>query len=248
MSKIFTLLFVIVALAYVFLLRSFRLADPSNSVNQQYRPLFLQSSVARSLFFLNRPGDGRFEYFSPEKDTVLVEIDYQVGRNPDERIEKWIANLVLETLRKDVEVVVTEQGEILDIEGLPDKALRSLARSTRNRVSGESRSYLHIVYISSSLDASSNTGLSLTANEIFIFKDRIYELSQKANVRSLIEQSTLKHEFGHLLGLEHVDSEDCVMSERVEVYEKRKYQFDAIPLDFCEESLEGLRRIEEDAL
>lgn len=248
MSKIFTFLFALVVLLYVFLLYSFRLADPLNSFNQRNRNFFLQSKLTRSLFFLNRPGDARFDYLSSKSDSVLVEIDYQVGRKPNENLEEWVGGVISELLRKDVEIYISEQREISDVDEFSDRELRRLAEITRDYSSSKEQNYLHVLYVSKSFEAPSNTGLVLTADGFFIFKDGIDSLSENSGIRSLIEESTIKHELGHLLGLEHVDSENCIMSERVEVYEGRKYQFESIPSEFCEESLEELRRMRESIL
>src|SRR3990170_1835955 len=117
MSKILTLLIVIAALLYVFLLQRFRIAPPANAINQQYRPLFLHSQIFRKLFFLDRPGDNRFVYFSPQKTTLVVEVDYQVQRMPDKELESWIKDLAFDTLGRDeVEVQVSEESRIEDVD------------------------------------------------------------------------------------------------------------------------------------
>jgi hypothetical protein len=248
MSKIFTLIFTVVVLSYVFLLYSLRITDPENSFNKSNRNFFLRSKITRILFFLNSPGDARFEYLSSENNKVFVEIDYQVGREPNENVKQWVENMIFKVLRKGVEVKASEEGGIPESGGFSDKELRVLAKGTRDPIFKKNKAYLHVIYVSKSIDAPSNTGLVLTANDLFIFRDRIEELSGRGNIRSLVEESTIKHEFGHLLGLEHVDRDDCVMSESVEVYERSKYQFESIPTDFCEESLEELRRIRGEAL
>lgn len=247
MSKIFTLLFVIAVLSYVFLLQRFRLAESSNAINRQYRPLFLHSQILRKLFFLDRPGDNRFVYFSPQKAKLVVEVDYQIHRDPNSEVVSWIKDLAFDTLGKDdVEVdEVSEEDRIEDVEEFSDNKLVMLERKTRNLVPKRNESYLHILYVSQSSEAPSNTGLTLTVDAIFIFKDAIFSLSERSSIRALVEESTLRHEFGHLLGLEHVESSDCVMSERVEVYAKKRFQFENIPLEFCEESKSSLRELRE---
>lgn len=246
MSKIFTFVFTFIMLSYVFFLYHFRISE-ENLFNQRYRPYFLRSAIAREIFFLDRIGDARFEYFNTGKQVVLVEIDYQAGKEPNIDIEQWISGLIFHTLRKDVEIRISQEKKIPDRDGFSDKELIKLAKNTRNLGPDKDRSYLHLVYVSKSIEALTNTGLVLTAGDIFIFVDRIRELSNKDSIRSRIEQSTIKHEFGHLLGLEHVDSENCIMSERVEVYEKKRFQFENIPTDYCEETLDNLRRLREEA-
>lgn len=248
MSKIFTFLFILLALVYIYFLQQFRNAGSSNYVNEQLRPLFLQIAMTRWIFFLNDIGDARFDYVSSDKPTILVEVDYQQGKNPDGSLEEWMDKLVGETVRKKVEVEVSEERKIADAQEFSDRELRELSKVTKDYDSSENRSYLHVLYVSKSSDFPSNTGLALSANELFIFRDGIDGLSDRESMRARIEESTIKHEFGHLLGLEHVEWDDCVMSEKVEVYEKRKYQFENIPLDYCKESLDRLREMRRSVL
>lgn len=243
MSRIIALLFVLTSLFYVFLLNRFRIADPVNGFNREYRQFFLRSSVFRKLLFLNEVGDLRYEYLLSEKPVVLVEVDYQEGKNPDEKIEEWVEKIISTTVRKKVNVRVSEDEVIGNGVEFSDKELREIAKNSQDYFAGEGEVYLHIIYVSKSKEAVSNSGLALTKDSIFIYRDSIDGLSESEDIRERIEESTIKHEFGHQLGLGHMEEENCIMSELVEVYDNRKYQFYNIPLEYCEESLDELRRM-----
>jgi len=247
MSKYFTFFFALVVLVYVFLLYCFRIADSGNSINQTYRSFFLRSPISRIAFFLDRPGDARFELFSPG-DSLSVEIDYQTGREPDPRVGEWMQRIAAQTLGKKVRIALAQEGGIPNNSAFSDRELRKLARETRDRALAKNQAYVHIIYVSESADFSSNTGLVLTDKDLFIFSDGIDELTDSRNARSLIEESTIAHEFGHLLGLEHASSDDCVMSERVDVYQPGKLQLESLPTEFCEESLRELEVIRREAI
>ena len=242
MSKYFTFFFALVVLVYVFLLYCFRIADLGNSINQTYRSFFLRFPITRTALLLDRPGDARFELFSPG-DSLSVEIDYQTGREPDPRVGEWMERIAAQTLDKKVRITLAKEGGIPNNSAFSDRELRKLARDTRDRALAKNRAYVHIIYVSESADFPSNTGLVLTDKDLFIISDGIEALTDSRNARSLVEESTIAHEFGHLLGLEHVEREDCVMSETVEVYESGKFQFESLPTDFCEESLSALEEI-----
>ena len=68
-------------------------------------------------------------------------------------------------------------------------------------------------------------------------------MSDLSHIQNMIEQSTIMHEWGHLLGLDHINQEDCIMNERVEVYENRRFQGSNIPTTYCAEELYQLHQL-----
>lgn len=241
MSKALTLVFAVLALTYVFFLGQLKNPESRGWVNRELRPCFLKSKIIRAMFFLDNPGDARYVYFSPKKQEVLVEVDYQKGMFPDENIEIWLTSLIDQTSDKEARVKIGEEAAIGEAETFTDQELIRIEETSRDFDPENGEAYLHIIYISRSAEAGTNTGLTLKDQSLFIFREGIDRLTDKPRVRSRIEESTLKHEFGHLLGLEHSEAADCVMNERVEVYENREYQFENVPLEYGEESLEKLR-------
>lgn len=243
MSKVVVFLFVVIALGYVFVLNSLKGNDSSSLVNREFRPLLLRSVLTRQIFFLNKPGDARYEYVSRDNNKIVVEVDYQKDVNPNEEIKDWFEALFIEVLNKEAEVVISEDNTIENLDSFSDNQLKKYEKVSRSPTLSENRTYLHILYVAASKETPSNTGLVLDEDSIFIFGNSIRELSERNSILARIEQSTLNHEFGHLLGLEHVDRDDCVMSETVEVYGNRRRQSENIPLDYCKESWERVREI-----
>ena len=243
MSKVFTLVFVALVLSYVFLVLNLKDVDSDGVVNRELRPVLTKSAFYKSVFFLNSPGDARYDFFSSDKPTVLVEVDYQKGFEPNENLEDWIKSLFSETVGKEVLFEISQEEKIEGVRGFSDSELVSLSKSTRDFSGDSKQGYLHILYVSESEDYPSNTGLVLTANDFFIFRKGVDRLTDQKQARARVEESTIKHEFGHLLGLEHVERGDCVMSEQVEVYENERLQFGNIPLEFCAESKFAMERM-----
>ncbi len=48
------------------------------------------------------------------------------------------------------------------------------------------------------------------------------------------------HEWGHLLGIDHVDNPECIMSSFVEVEDKTLFRVQDIPVAYCPETIQEL--------
>ncbi|OGV91940.1 hypothetical protein A3A66_04835 [Microgenomates group bacterium RIFCSPLOWO2_01_FULL_46_13] len=241
MSKALTIIFALIGLLYTLLLYWLGVAANENIVNELLRPTLIQWPLARTVFFLNRPGDSRYEYVETTSDTVTVEVDYYRLTPPAPEIEQWLKDLIQETVGKKVEVILEEDKKLPTREAFTDQELIRLSRLMRDYRAKDS-TYLHVVYVPRSRSVPTNSGVVLTSREIFIFKEQINELSENVTVRKILEESTIKHEFGHLLGLEHVEDEDCVMAESVEVLSGWRPER-LIPTKFCEESLRKINEL-----
>jgi predicted Zn-dependent protease len=102
---------------------------------------------------------------------------------------------------------------------------------------------LYIVYVPRYKDEPEYAGITLHRDTLFIFKETLRSLNDYTDVQNRIEQSTLEHEWGHLLGLDHIDLPTCLMSESVEVYTNRVNQISNIPVEHCWNTLYELDQL-----
>jgi hypothetical protein len=213
------------------------LGGSENPINKELRESFLKSTLTRGVLALNDPGDHKFMYTSPASAGITIEVDLQPGIVPHPNLKSWLEGMLKETVGKHADVRIEYDNNIPPQASFTYTELLSLAKKTRDPLLAAQANYLHIIYLSSSANEPTNVGMVLTATDMFIFKHVINELSQMDSIRARIEHSTIKHEWGHLLGLDHLDLDNCIMSPRVEVYENRRYQGGNIPTNYCPETL-----------
>ena len=237
--KYFFILFAILIICVVALSIYLVKFQPNQLISQEIRQIIIQSPKIRELVKINQAGDARYEYLNDDNTPITVRVLNFSNSKPDKDLEAWITDMVSITTGKSI--LVTQ--EIISDQPLKpqysDDDLVKLLEQI-NTTSSDSP-YLDIIYLSTYAEVPSHVGLVNHSNTIYMFKDVVRNLTSQPAVQSRIEQSTLMHEWGHLLGLEHVDQEKCVMSGTVEVFEKRKVQNRNIPIEYCTDTLIDIR-------
>jgi hypothetical protein len=223
------------------------LGGSDNPINKELRSSILKSTLTKSVLALNDPGDHKFMYASPATSSITVEVDVQAGIVPHPSLKSWLEGMLKETLGKQADVRIDYDNNIPPQTSFTYTELLSIAKKTRDPLLAAQANYLHIIYLSSSANEPTNAGMVLTSTDMFIFKHVINELNQMESIRARIEHSTIKHEWAHLLGIDHVDQENCIMSPRVEVYENRRFQGGNIPTEYCPETLFLIDQLKKEA-
>ena len=105
---------------------------------------------------------------------------------------------------------------------------------------------LYLMCLPSFAEGPSNIGVTFKHDGIIIFNDTIQDIvgqSETLAVR-LLQLSTMVHEFGHQLGLDHMGAEHCVMNEKFETPSLNSLLYiNEMPSDFCPESVAEIERI-----
>ena len=107
-------------------------------------------------------------------------------------------------------------------------------------VKSTSKSDVYIIFTGSYAEKPSSVGLVIQRDAIFIFNDAIELLSERGYVKDLLEKTTIMHEWGHLLGLEHINYSNCIMNEMAEVYDNPPVGKN-LPIKYCWEELNIIR-------
>lgn len=241
MKLFIELLILIILSTYLILFYSFHWADPENTINVELRPIINRQKITKNLFKLNRVGDNVFTYTNPQHKQITVEVDYQSDITLTPELDLWINNMINNTLGKKVEVIIDDKNQLTPKPSYTDQELFHLTSSQSHYKS--TTPYLHIIYLSNSSEVPTNAGRVVNQDTIFMFANVLNSLSNKDDINLMLEQSTLMHEYGHLLGIKHIDQENCIMSELVEVYGSSRYQGGNIPTEFCPETLYQLKKL-----
>lgn len=226
-----------VSVAILFYLVKF---DNKSLLARQLKEKILHYPEIISLINLNQPGDARFIYLSPRTSLIRINVYYTTEVSPDEDLETWLKETISQTTGKTISFSVSPNPTISQQENYSDQDLNAIRKSL---VGSNGKPILNIVYLTAYGEKPGYVGITLQRDTIFIFKSTIKSLSNEPRIVKLLERSTLMHEWGHLLGLGHVDYPGCIMSKDVEVYDNRKPRETEIPVTHCQSTLYDLEQL-----
>lgn len=234
---IVTLCFLIIAYSTILLLFYQR----DNWFNDKFRDNFAYYPALRNAFKLHDFGDGKGDYLSSKKfPKLLVEIDslgdYELSPEAKEEIQGDLQ----EICQKPEGIEIIEDDTIYDDHlSYTIGEIEKLQKDYRNYYPQEGQAVLYIICLNKFADSPTNIGTTVCETSMAIFKGTISDLPNYKDNQLLLERSTILHEFGHLLGLDHSGDSYSVMSEDVEVVDGK------VDIRTCDFSQEDLRKIEE---
>jgi len=237
MKLLLQVVFILLAITFIGLIYCLRFAPPENYLSVELRPALIKSTFVRTIFQLKQVGDARYQ-FAAGQSALPVQVWYpsDISLNPE--LSHWLTDMVSLTINRPVEVTThlfpsTANGPLSDTD------IEVLLKTQVKPSAGE----LSVVYLPQSASALTNAGQAVSSNTMLMFYETINALSERPAIRDMVEQSTIMHEWGHLLSLEHINQEACIMNERVEVFGNRLYQGSNIPTVYCPEELYQLRQL-----
>ena len=185
---------------------------------------------------LNEPGDGRYIYLDSAVPSVSVSI-YSIDAKPyDERVKLWMGDIMHSTVNKEIGEIFEGDINYGKTELLTNENLEEIYKLVKST----SKSDVYIIFTGSYAEKPSSVGLVIQRDAIFIFNDAIELLSERGYVKDLLEKTTIMHEWGHLLGLEHINYSNCIMNEMAEVYDNPPVGKN-LPIKYCWEELNIIR-------
>ncbi|MFA5135663.1 MAG: hypothetical protein WC505_07825 [Patescibacteria group bacterium] len=250
MKKLATVVLIIMVLIMAFY-STVRLAanstNEANWFNSSWRGAFSRIPLLRTIFLLHWDGDARANYLLSDPHTSLrIEIDaYDQCVFSDNILATVIEEIEKVTGKYDA-VTVTESDTIpLTNTRYTSKEIRGIKERYQTFKTEGSEAVLYVLCINEYDEAPTNIGHTVQEDGVVVFWEKISRLV-KTN-HALLEDyvaSTILHEFGHQIGMKHVESPWCIMDEAIEA-PPADVRLNYIPTSYCDEELEAVQKVRE---
>jgi len=238
--SIFILIVIIVASFLYVVIRYFANSDNTdNWFNNNYREGFAQNLFLRKILNLRWDGDGKSDYLLDEKYTSLyIEVDQYDDCNISEESMNGVQGEISRIINKPggVSYKISDDTIALANDGYNSEGIRNLAQRYQNNATSDTQAVLYIMCLNRYEEQLSNIGQTVHEDGVVVFWDTIQKLASSSTemIQTYIS-STILHEFGHQLGLDHSNDTNCLMSESVESPGNAAGAIYLIPSHYCEE-------------
>ncbi len=215
----------------------------NNWFNDSFRDNFSYYPFFRNIFKLHDFGDGKGDYLDSKKfPKLLIEIDSLKDYELSSETKKEILKYLDEICQKPEEIEIIEDDIIYDDRlSFNMDEIKNLQKDYRDYYPQKDQAVLYIINLNKFSDSPTNIGTTTQETSMAIFEGTISNLPSYKDSQLFLERSTILHEFGHLLGLDHSEDPYSVMFEAVEVIGG---EVDIRTCDFSQEDLkiiEGIR-------
>lgn len=233
------MLAIFAVLALVYFVKFSNKSYPGSALKQE----FIKHPFLVDLVGLNEPGDHRFFYADSKYPQVQVKLVSLGEVEIDDEAGGWIKDVIKETTSKRSKIKF--QG--LDIKAKPTYTDRQLNEVRELVNENYETPVLYVIYLTKYEEQPGLAGITLHKDTIFIFKSTLEELNQNDKLVDRLEESTIMHEWAHLLGVEHTEDENCIMSQKIDVYQNPDSWEGFIPIEYCSSTMLQIKKLLKDA-
>ena len=213
--------------------------DYQSGMGTAVRNILIKYPKIVELINLNQPGDYRY-YYKNLDNPIEIFVAHTDGNVVNDNLKNWLTSMVDATLKQPTMVTVDPNPlpfgkNSVSLTDLNTMRIEAISRSGKN-------TNLYIIYTSSYMPQPSIAGIVAHRDTIFIFKQNLESLVSQPQQLNDIEQSTIMHEWGHLLGLEHNDLPNCLMSATSDIEINRLNNRNFFPTTYCWDEVYELLR------
>ncbi len=251
MRRLLTLLLIIVIIVsfgFVGIRYSANADEQDNWFNNEHRESFARYKYLRDVLGLHWDGDAKADYLLNRKYTKLrIEVDRYDGCVISANAISTFVSVIEPIIDKPGEIKITMNDTIsLGFESYDSEQIRALTDRYKSFSTRGDEAVLYILCLNKYFEAPSNIGHTVFEDGIVIFWETITELVQgNQDVIDSYVISTLLHEFGHQLGVDHVDNEQCIMAASVESPAPVDGAVSRAATEYCDEELEEIQKVKD---
>jgi len=191
------------------------------------RDEFSKNDFLQIAFQLDKLSDTKRDLLIKDLDIIVIPT---ASFSLENSVTSNIAQKITDLTEKKVNILTDKTFERQEIADLSKDNLGTISKDAAKKAG--SKNYLAVILFDKSKDAPTNVGIAEGGRTIAFFEGRIAELSETPSVLDDLRVSTVLHEYGHLIGLEHNNNEGCLMNEKVE--SPGNNWSSSMPEDFCD--------------
>lgn len=237
--KMFLLLLIILGCGLFIYIKAQTLGSDSSQFNQTTRFTLGKHPVLRNIFALHKDGDARAEYLQGSA-TIEIEIAEPGNSQLDETtVDDFAAKVSKYTGRST---------KVYYVDNVPNGTLSNtqidnvFALGKRQYNPGDS--VLFVLYANDFNASDNEVGRTYQEYGMVISHDKLQTLTQAyPSSFDQYAESTMLHEFGHQLGLDHNNINGCIMNSVVENPQSYSVFGSYTPTDFCQSELDQLEQV-----
>ena len=236
------LLIIIATFSYTVFYLGFR-GGQRDYFNRHDRTAFERSGFLRTIYRLHDYGDGRADYLGNKYSAIQINVYAMQGLALDPDVYGRLNQEIQAVTGKSVSEN-TANVQITDLPNIPDDQVDFIAsRYTAKTSTAPGAATLNLFLFSADQQQTDLLGKTHNENGIIIFVDALKNFTSIfPDTLQNYELSTVLHEFGHQLGLEHNDLPDCLMNPKAELNDTAVGDPADIVTDFCPAELQQIQQ------
>lgn len=207
----------------------------NNYFNANLREKFARYPVLRKIIGLHYDGDGKYDYLGPKYGEIAIKVVSMKG--------VYVSNEILRELSLKIERITNKKTSYQyladDFPFSQVSTLESIQSQFKKQNYSISKDKADLFLIIAGRNTDENRiGSTLKENSIVLFENSLLDATRNDALKDNVDllegyaTSTLLHEFGHQIGLNHNEYTGCLMNEKAEFSNLPQYA--DIISDFCE--------------
>jgi hypothetical protein len=238
---LFLLAIILVCGAFVYA-KIASLGPEDNYFNTYYRGQVAVYPAMRKILGLHYDGDAKSDYLGSGYKKIFIEVDALNDIDPDTRLLDRFAAKVESITGKQVSYLVSNTE--IPLTTLTDNQVASVVGKYKNAAVPPGEAGLYLLFAGSKKDEPKLLGATHQENSIILYQEALKEFTKDSSATfGNYAFSTLLHEFGHQLGLDHNDISGCLMNPKAENNDTARFNPGDIIIDFCELEMKELARL-----